>query len=175
MIYEILYELIKYAILIIILHHLFIYIKRLFVEVYEFNPTEISLSEYIKPIKIKQILVSDNINKIKDNITDNLIQDDIDINTQNDTQKDTQSDTQSNTQSNTHNDKVMHNITNINKTVIVENMDGEKYNTDIQNNSSSITNVSIKNELLDFINNEFSDDCESNETNDNIELTENNI
>lgn len=50
MIYNICYELIKSSILIIILHYLFLYIKNLFIEVYEFNPLEIPLN-ILQPIK----------------------------------------------------------------------------------------------------------------------------
>lgn len=49
MIYELCYELIKSVVLLIVLHYLFLYLKNLFIEVYEFNPLEISLNKYIKP------------------------------------------------------------------------------------------------------------------------------
>lgn len=51
MIYSICYELIKSCIFIIILHYLFLHIKNLFTEVYEFNPIEIPLKDYIIPHK----------------------------------------------------------------------------------------------------------------------------
>lgn len=52
MFYELCYELIKSIILIIVLHHLFLYLKNLFLEVYEFNPQEIALGSIIKPVEI---------------------------------------------------------------------------------------------------------------------------
>ena len=52
MFYELCYELIKSIVLIIVLHYLFLYLKNLFIEVYEFNPPEIALAEYIKPVAI---------------------------------------------------------------------------------------------------------------------------
>lgn len=51
MIYSICYELIKSCIFIIILHYLFLHIKNLFTEVYEFDPIEIPLKDYIIPNK----------------------------------------------------------------------------------------------------------------------------
>lgn len=62
MLYELCYELIKGTILIIILHYLFLYLKNLFMEVYEFNPSELSLNSFIKPVsKNKNLITLDNI------------------------------------------------------------------------------------------------------------------
>jgi hypothetical protein len=55
MFYELYYELIKSVILLIVLHYLFLYLKNLFIEVYEFNPLEISLDKHIKPMNNETI------------------------------------------------------------------------------------------------------------------------
>lgn len=50
MFYVLCYELIKSVLLLIVLHYLFLYLKNLCIEVYEFNPVEVSLNKYIKPL-----------------------------------------------------------------------------------------------------------------------------
>jgi hypothetical protein len=120
MFYELCYELIKSVILLIVLHYLFLYLKNLFIEVYEFNPFEISLDKYIKPNNNENIIsvvtpeppiINNTVSSINYDINDNNINDN-----------------------------------NINDNNINDN--------DINDNDN------IKDELLDFINNEYNSDIE---------------
>lgn len=129
MLYELCYELIKGTILIIILHYLFLYLKNLFMEVYEFNPSELSLNSFITPVtKNKNIITLDNIN------TKN-------INIANDDNENTTSISSIIEQINNNNS---------NNSLEISNSD---------NNANNITtNHNIKDELLQFINDgEFND------------------
>lgn len=108
MFYKLCYELIKCIVLIIVLHHLFLYLKNLFLEVYEFKPQEIALAEYIMPVAID-----------KDN------------------------------SATSSNDKCINETSNIDNDV-----------NNSKNNSTS--DADIKDELLNFINNEFSDELGDN-------------
>lgn len=129
MLYELCYELIKGTILIIILHYLFLYLKNLFMEVYEFNPSELSLSNFIKPVnKNNNIITFDNID------TKNISISDDDVNT-------------------TSISSIIEKINNNN----IDKINDIK-NTNNNRNSNNDNSLNIKDELLQFINAEEFDD-----------------
>jgi hypothetical protein len=78
MLRELCYELIQGTLLIITLHQCLLYLKNLFVEVYEFNPAELSIERFVTPLNNKKTGINENnsenttpINSIID-ITNNI-------------------------------------------------------------------------------------------------------